>query len=229
MLPSVPVLPVLQLFVSVLVLTEHHHDDALAGGGKRILPGKSRVRLNKSFLGHKGLKIAGKLEVKAEDLKSCAQICVCQPWLMAPGLTGGDKGGHECTERRWRTNPDFADGLTETFVGAQLVEGHSVELAFVQVGHGPLALLLAQGARGIQRVLEAVAAEAKPSVSMETQQRLSYDGRAHQKGHTELTFPPEGIRSHRSPERTACGTSAETEAKTQKEEASSEQQPKPFS
>lgn len=38
--------------------------------------------MNKSFLGHKGLKIAGKLEVKAEGLKSCAQICVCQPWLM---------------------------------------------------------------------------------------------------------------------------------------------------
>lgn len=62
----------------------------------------------------------------------------------------------------WRTNPDFADGLTETFVGAQLVEGHGVELAFVQIGHRPLALLLTQGASGIQRVLEAVAAGLKP-------------------------------------------------------------------
>lgn len=66
--------------------------------------------------------------------------------LMSPG-----EGG--------RTNPDFTDGLAETFVGAQLVEGDGVELALVQVGHGALALLLPQGAGGIQRVLEAVAAE----------------------------------------------------------------------
>ncbi len=54
------------------------------------------------------------------------------------------------------THPDFADGVTEAFVGTELVERHSVELAFVQVGHRPLALLLAQRASGIQRVLEAV-------------------------------------------------------------------------
>lgn len=48
--------------------------------------------------------------------------------------------------------------MTEAFAGAQLVERHAVELAFVQVGHRPLALLLAQRAGGVQRVLEAVTA-----------------------------------------------------------------------
>ena len=43
----------------------------------------------------------------------------------------------------WSAHPDFADGVTEAFVGAELVERHSVELALVQVGHRPLALLLA--------------------------------------------------------------------------------------
>ena len=48
--------------------------------------------------------------------------------------------------------------MTEAFVGAELVERHSVELALVQVGHRPLALLLPQRASGVQCVLEAVAA-----------------------------------------------------------------------
>lgn len=55
------------------------------------------------------------------------------------------------------THPDFAYGVTEAFVGTELIERHSVELAFVQVGHRSLALLLPQRARGVQRVLEAVA------------------------------------------------------------------------
>lgn len=54
-------------------------------------------------------------------------------------------------------HPDFTDGVSEALVGAELVERHSVELAFVQVGHRPFALLLTQRARGVQRVLEAVA------------------------------------------------------------------------
>lgn len=67
--------------------------------------------------------------------------------------------GPEPVRGGWRTNPDFADGLAEAFVGAELVEGDGVELALVQVGHGPLALLLTEGAGGVQRVLEAVAVE----------------------------------------------------------------------
>lgn len=55
-------------------------------------------------------------------------------------------------------HPDFADGVTEAFVGAELVERDGVELAFVQVGHRALALLLSQRPGGIQRVLEGVAA-----------------------------------------------------------------------
>lgn len=53
-------------------------------------------------------------------------------------------------------NPDFTDGVAEALVGAELVERHGVELAFVQVGHRPLALLLTQRASRVQRVLEAV-------------------------------------------------------------------------
>lgn len=49
--------------------------------------------------------------------------------------------------------------MTEALVGTELVERHGVELAFVQVGHRPLALLLAQRAGGVQRVLEAVTAD----------------------------------------------------------------------
>lgn len=55
-----------------------------------------------------------------------------------------------------RTDPDFADGVSEALVGTELVEGDGVELALVQVGHRALALLLTQGAGGVQRVLEAV-------------------------------------------------------------------------
>lgn len=40
--------------------------------------------------------------------------------------------------------PDFADGMTETFVVTRLTQGDGVELSFVQVSHGPLPLLLTQ-------------------------------------------------------------------------------------
>lgn len=40
--------------------------------------------------------------------------------------------------------PDFADGMPETFVVTRLAQGDGIELSFVQVGHGPLSLLLTQ-------------------------------------------------------------------------------------
>lgn len=48
-LPGVPVLPVFELLVSVLVLAEHHHDDALSGR-KRLLM-EAEVE-SKGFPGH---------------------------------------------------------------------------------------------------------------------------------------------------------------------------------
>lgn len=47
-------------------------------------------------------------------------------------MTGRLRGAHS----------DFADGVTEAFVGTELVECHSVELALVEVRHRTLALLL---------------------------------------------------------------------------------------
>lgn len=61
-------------------------------------------------------------------------------------------------EQKWVAHPDFADGVTEAIVGAELVERHSIELAFVQVRHWPLTLLLTQRTSGIQCVPEAVTA-----------------------------------------------------------------------
>lgn len=50
--------------------------------------------------------------------------------------------------------PDFADGVPEAFVVPRLAQGDGVELAFVQVGHGALPLLLAQGFGSFQSVLK---------------------------------------------------------------------------
>lgn len=41
------------------------------------------------------------------------------------------------------SHPDFSDGLLQAFV-VDLAQGDGVELAFVQVRHGPVARLLAQ-------------------------------------------------------------------------------------
>lgn len=48
--------------------------------------------------------------------------------------------------------------MTQALVGAELAERHGVKLAFVQVGHRALALLLTQRTRRVQSVLEGVAA-----------------------------------------------------------------------
>lgn len=66
----------------------------------------------------------------------------------------GNKGGEDGDF----LYPDFADGVTQTIVGTELVERHGVELAFVQVGHRPLPLLLTQRTSGVQRISEAVTA-----------------------------------------------------------------------
>lgn len=74
---------------------------------------------------------------------------------------------------RW-THPDFADGVTEAFVRTELVERHGVELAFVQVGHRTLALLLAQRAAGIQRVLEAVSKKTRSDIQSDISRTRSF-------------------------------------------------------
>ncbi len=42
------------------------------------------------------------------------------------------------------THPQFADGMSEAFIGTCFVQCNSIELAFVQVGHRPFTLLLPQ-------------------------------------------------------------------------------------
>lgn len=61
-----------------------------------------------------------------------------------------------------RPHPHFADGVSQAFVAACLVQCHSVKLSFIQVTHRPLALFLSQWPRGIQRVLERVSVQKKP-------------------------------------------------------------------
>lgn len=62
------------------------------------------------------------------------------------------------TGRVQAAHSDFADGVTQSFVRAKLVQRHSIELALVEVRHWTLALLLSERSSGIQRVLEAVPA-----------------------------------------------------------------------
>lgn len=61
-------------------------------------------------------------------------------------------------DRRWKSgaHPDFTDGVTQAFVGAELAERHGVKLAFVQVGHRSFPLFLTQRTGRIQRVLKGV-------------------------------------------------------------------------
>lgn len=63
---------------------------------------------------------------------------------------------------------DFADGVSQAFVGAELVQRHCVELALVEVRHWTFALLLSERPGGVQRVLEAVPAHDEEQLKSET-------------------------------------------------------------
>lgn len=41
-------------------------------------------------------------------------------------------------------HPHFADGVSQAFVAARLVQRHGIKLPFIQVTHRPLALFLSQ-------------------------------------------------------------------------------------
>lgn len=101
--------------------------------------------------------------------------------------------------------------MTEAFVSTELVERHGVELAFVQVGHRTLALLLTQRAGGIQCVLEAVSKKTWSYTVRHVKDTLIHicSCYCNNVNSGQLTLPPGEIRSHQSPERKACGTSVE--------------------
>lgn len=75
------------------------------------------------------------------------------------------------------SHPDFGDGLLQAFV-VDLPQGDGVELAFVQVRHGPVARLLSQGLGRLEGVLEIIPANTQDSGRSENpghSARFSFD------------------------------------------------------
>lgn len=60
------------------------------------------------------------------------------------------------------SHPDFGDGLLQAFV-VDLPQGDGVELAFVQVRHGPVTRLLSQRLGRLEGVLEIIPANTEDS------------------------------------------------------------------
>lgn len=60
--------------------------------------------------------------------------------------------------------PHFADGVSQAFVAACLVQRYSIKLSFIQITHRPFTLLLPQGPGGVQSILERVSVHKKRSL-----------------------------------------------------------------
>lgn len=127
-------------------------------------------------------------------------------------------------DRGWKSgaHPDFTDGVTQAFVGAELAERHGVKLAFVQVGHWSFPLLLTQRTGRIQSVLKGVTANIERDATRRWERRQTWLSRRIRpfrfktwRETERLTPPLVEIRSRLAQERKVSGTSVQN---TQKEE-----------
>lgn len=156
-----PVAPVFKLLVPVLVLAEHHHDDTLEGAkGGEEQEEAHLATVTSTYTGSRSTVLSLRAKHGHFELERATAAGLCRRL----SLDVGGVGVNVHATRRGRRNiytpaySDFADGVTQALVCAQLVQRHSVELALVEVRHRTLALLLSERSSGVQRVLETVPA-----------------------------------------------------------------------
>lgn len=62
--------------------------------------------------------------------------------------------------------------MSQALIGSCFIQGYGIKLAFVQVCHGPITLLLTQGPRSFKCVLKSVTTPAKQNIASNIETEL---------------------------------------------------------